>query len=354
MAEDECEVQDLVLQLPTAADNCTDSVVVTSSRDLTLPLPVGTTVITFSAVDDCGNTSSCEYVVIVENLPNGAECSEDLLFPCEEELCGAVVNWEPPNGNECCSACDTDTLIAGYQYLGFRGGHRYYLSEDKVDWNTALAAATTLGDRSDLAIINDPAENTFLANFLNSNEPSFIGLSDLGSEGVFYWLDGTPLNYTNWLINEPNNNGNDQHFGILLSSGFWRDVRATSTYHYLVEVECVDVQQLTGPMNGSFVKDGDTTLTITYLMEYDDCMNADTCQFDVSIEACPLKYCETEGRISDCFWIHRIGLVDLDHTSGTDNGYGDYTEFVANLTPCLLYTSPSPRDRTRSRMPSSA
>ena len=25
-----------------------------------------------------------------------------------------------------------------------------------------------------------------------------------------------------------------------------------------------------------------------------------------------------------------------------------------NITPCLLYTSPSPRDRTRSRMPSSA
>ena len=27
---------------------------------------------------------------------------------------------------------------------------------------------------------------------------------------------------------------------------------------------------------------------------------------------------------------------------------------LAQLTPCLLYTSPSPRDRTRSRMPSSA
>ena len=27
---------------------------------------------------------------------------------------------------------------------------------------------------------------------------------------------------------------------------------------------------------------------------------------------------------------------------------------VAELTACLLYTSPSPRDRTRSRMPSSA
>ena len=29
-------------------------------------------------------------------------------------------------------------------------------------------------------------------------------------------------------------------------------------------------------------------------------------------------------------------------------------EFVALLGPCLLYTSPSPRDRQKSRMPSSA
>ena len=27
---------------------------------------------------------------------------------------------------------------------------------------------------------------------------------------------------------------------------------------------------------------------------------------------------------------------------------------INNIKPCLLYTSPSPRDRTRSRMPSSA
>ena len=30
------------------------------------------------------------------------------------------------------------------------------------------------------------------------------------------------------------------------------------------------------------------------------------------------------------------------------------SEFRAEVLPCLLYTSPSPRDRTRSRMPSSA
>ena len=46
-------------------------------------------------------------------------------------------------------------------------------------------------------------------------------------------------------------------------------------------------------------------------------------------------------------------------TSGTDNaGSKDQLAQVAaqqtDIQSCLLYTSPSPRDRTRSRMPSSA
>ena len=35
-------------------------------------------------------------------------------------------------------------------------------------------------------------------------------------------------------------------------------------------------------------------------------------------------------------------------------GYEDYMEEEMSIRRCLLYTSPSPRDRTRSRMPSSA
>ena len=38
-------------------------------------------------------------------------------------------------------------------------------------------------------------------------------------------------------------------------------------------------------------------------------------------------------------------LERMKHHDGTENGQMEY---------CLLYTSPSPRDRTRSRMPSSA
>ena len=50
------------------------------------------------------------------------------------------------------------------------------------------------------------------------------------------------------------------------------------------------------------------------------------------------------------------GGTPLHHTAW--NGHKEVAELLiaegANVNACLLYTSPSPRDRTRSRMPSSA
>ena len=45
----------------------------------------------------------------------------------------------------------------------------------------------------------------------------------------------------------------------------------------------------------------------------------------------------------------------LGYTGETkDNAFGVGLQFTYPPNTCLLYTSPSPRDRTRSRMPSSA
>ena len=50
--------------------------------------------------------------------------------------------------------------------------------------------------------------------------------------------------------------------------------------------------------------------------------------------------------------------VDMVEAPGAEGIFGvlpGHAPFMAVLAPgCLLYTSPSPRDRTRSRMPSSA
>ena len=53
------------------------------------------------------------------------------------------------------------------------------------------------------------------------------------------------------------------------------------------------------------------------------------------------------GFARDCTFVEPVG----EFAGGSGNVVPDR---VALLLPCLLYTSPSPRDRTRSRMPSSA
>ena len=51
------------------------------------------------------------------------------------------------------------------------------------------------------------------------------------------------------------------------------------------------------------------------------------------------------------FAMHEMGLVPNNKPVKSARVVGDV---IGKYHPCLLYTSPSPRDRTRSRMPSSA
>ena len=65
-----------------------------------------------------------------------------------------------------------------------------------------------------------------------------------------------------------------------------------------------------------------------------------------------------------CQWnFERTRFIGYDYTGATADVTWEIDEYIlfdnsieppAPNTPCLLYTSPSPRDRTRSRMPSSA
>ena len=49
-----------------------------------------------------------------------------------------------------------------------------------------------------------------------------------------------------------------------------------------------------------------------------------------------------------------LGTLDDDALYAMRRQLGDLRQCAEALGVCLLYTSPSPRDRTRSRMPSSA
>ena len=56
------------------------------------------------------------------------------------------------------------------------------------------------------------------------------------------------------------------------------------------------------------------------------------------------------------FWIKKMDSIAQvkPTTAEIASDATSATQTVTEAIPCLLYTSPSPRDRTRSRMPSSA
>jgi hypothetical protein len=119
-------------------------------------------------------------------------------------------------------------------------GHYYYLLTSDT-WSNSEAQAVILG--GPLVTINDAAEKQWVVNtFANygeiPNRPLWIGLTDIDAEGIFQWISGQPVTYTNWnvLTGEPNNSGGsgyEEDFAYIVEpdSGnptllgtFWNDV----------------------------------------------------------------------------------------------------------------------------------
>ena len=61
-----------------------------------------------------------------------------------------------------------------------------------------------------------------------------------------------------------------------------------------------------------------------------------------------------EGRMSPAECAKEAGYTTRPRQAASELRNPKYSPLVVRYTGCLLYTSPSPRDRTRSRMPSSA
>ena len=96
-------------------------------------------------------------------------------------------------------------------YLVIRGNSIYTIV-DGPSWEEAQANSNKIG--GDLASINDKEEDVFVweniginasikggeHNSYSSNHV-FLGASDRNDEGIWKWLDGSDMSYSNWISN---------------------------------------------------------------------------------------------------------------------------------------------------------
>jgi uncharacterized repeat protein (TIGR01451 family) len=95
---------------PTATDNCDASVTVACNPPTGSTFAVGDTVVTCSATDTAGNTSSCAFTVTVNDTQAPViTCPGNIVQETDENLCSAVVTFDPSGTDNCPNAtvaCD--------------------------------------------------------------------------------------------------------------------------------------------------------------------------------------------------------------------------------------------------------
>jgi hypothetical protein len=87
----------------TATDNCTGAVTIVSVPASGSVFPVGTTTVTSTATDVCGNSSNCTFTVtVVDNQPPTIICPANITANNTPGLCSAVVTYPLPTAFDNC------------------------------------------------------------------------------------------------------------------------------------------------------------------------------------------------------------------------------------------------------------
>jgi hypothetical protein len=125
---------------------------------------------------------------------------------------GLIDEWSPLN-----EACNDCTLFQ-------RSGSAYWRC-DGGRWTDVQPVCAGFG--ANLASIQDADENLFLT-LMGDSSTNWIGLNDIGNEGVFTYVDGAPLEYTNWVDGQVPSTNLDSNCVGVDSQGEWEPFNCTN------------------------------------------------------------------------------------------------------------------------------
>ncbi|KAG7330772.1 hypothetical protein KOW79_004741 [Hemibagrus wyckioides] len=124
-----------------------------------------------------------------------------------------------------------DINTPGWKYFS---SSIYLISTEKKSWSEGRHDCIERG--ADLVIINSRDEQDFVEVW-RRGQGAWIGANDRDSEGVWKWVDGTPVTNVFWSSGEPNNKG-DEDCAV---SGYrsepvpnWVDVSCSSKYIWIL------------------------------------------------------------------------------------------------------------------------
>jgi len=102
-------------------------------------------------------------------------------------------------------------------------GTCYQKSRTTLNWTNAVIYCNQID--AVLVSIHSSMENTLIQNYAQCGDdvPCWIGMSDDNNEGTMQWIDGTPVDYLNFALNQPDNTGGGEHWVEIWGDGEWND-----------------------------------------------------------------------------------------------------------------------------------
>lgn len=258
----------------------------TTTQILGLPsgstFPLGATDMVFSTTDSDNNTTSCNFIVTVEDTEAPVlDCPLDMTINIDPGETTAIVNYVVASSDNCSAI----TPIADYTALGTIDGQSYYLSDASFEAANAFTAAEGI-ETGFVGTIRNQADNEFLTNTIRGVTGGvvdvLIGYNDIATEGTFVWHSGDAATYDNWNTGEPNNagpGGTSENYTVVLDNGTWNDFDGLTSFRYLLETDFM-LLQTEGLSSGSEFPIGTTT---NRFETADAAGNPANCQFNITV-----------------------------------------------------------------------
>lgn len=295
---------------PTVTDNCgtPSSITVTASHTPGSTFPVGTTTVTYTAVDTNGNTSICTFTVTINDTtaPVITNCPGNINAYSDTLTCGVSVNWTIPSATDNCGIASSTASHVPGDFFPVGTTTVTYTYTDTAGNISTCTFDVTVTDTIDPVILNCPA-NMVVSNdsgvcgaYVSWTAPTAtdncgsVSITSNYNPGDFFPVGTHTIIYT---VNDTNGNSDSCSFTITVNDtaapvvNFCPpNITAYSTSamcgNYVTwnvpsaTDNCGTVTTTNNFNSGDFFQVGTTTVTYTFT---DSAGNFSVCTFDVTV-----------------------------------------------------------------------
>ncbi|MGE4632768.1 MAG: HYR domain-containing protein [Planctomycetota bacterium] len=150
----------ILWDIPTVIDNCATEIEVMSNFEPPSTFGVGTTVVTYSATDFVGNTSSESFSVTIidPDDPQFISTPGALLVGTADDQCGSIVEWVEPQAIDCSSLVIVTSTHQPGDFFLIGTTEVTYTATDVAGKSTDLIFPVTVEDAFAPTFVSAPAD----------------------------------------------------------------------------------------------------------------------------------------------------------------------------------------------------